>query len=509
MSTTLYEKEAMLTSLDEDFADLKRALSAAVGQAMLHEVEKMLFRRLQQLGQALLEWFIAESGTGYQAGRPPLSEMGVPLVYKGTVVSPYRSIFGEICITRAGYAHAEGGYFYPLDVRLNLPDHKYSYLLQKWLQAGACETDFRQAVDRFNEIFDTSFFPEVPQRMGGPIAGQVDPFYAHAEGPTAQAEGTHLAISADGKGIPMLPAERAGGAPGADPKPRLGKGEKRGTKKEATVVVDFSFDPHPRDPEELVNALMKKQTETEREQARAERHRRRQEGQLEPRQPRQVHVRATLQSKESAFRYLMERLEKRDPAAEKPLIALIDGKPELETHLREQLQAYQRADRLDALILDLIHASEYVWDVATALYGEKSPHRLVWVEDKLRTLLQSRVGRFIGGLKQRLTKNQLTPTQHKTLQRTITYFENHRHMMDYATYLAKGYPIATGLVEGTCGSLVKDRMEQSGMRWSRVGAQAILDQRAVMKNGEWDDFWAFYIEQERERLYSTTYDRAA
>ena len=123
MSTTLYEKEAMLTSLDEDFADLKRALSAAVGQAMLHEVEKMLFRRLQQLGQALLEWFIAESGTGYQAGRPPLSEMGVPLVYKGTVVSPYRSIFGEICITRAGYAHAEGGYFYPLDVQLNLPVH--------------------------------------------------------------------------------------------------------------------------------------------------------------------------------------------------------------------------------------------------------------------------------------------------------------------------------------------------------------------------------------------------
>ena len=509
MPTTIYEKETMLASLDEDFADLKSALYDAVGQEALHAVEEMLFRRLQRLGQALLEWFIAESGTGYQAGNPPLSETGVPLAYKGTVCSPYMSIFGEVAIQRAGYAQADGGYVYPIDAQSNLPDRKYSYLLQKWLQAGACETDFRQAVDRFNEIFDASFFPEVPQRMGLPIAAQVDPFYAQVDTPDPETEGSHLAISADGKGIPMLPSERAESTPSADPKPRLGKGEKRGTKKEATVVVDFSFNPHPRDPEAVVNALMKKQTETERQQAQEERHRLRQEGQSEPRQPRQVHVRATLQSKESAFRYLMERLGKRDPQGEKPLIALVDGKPELETQLRQQLQAYHLEDRLDALILDIIHASEYVWDVGTALYGEKNPQRLVWVEDKLRALLHSRVGRVIGGLKQRLTKNQLTASQHKALQKTITYFENHRHMMDYATYLARGYPIATGLVEGTCGSLVKDRMEQSGMRWSRVGAQAILDQRAVMKNGDWGDFWSFYIDTEKDRLYSSTYDRAA
>ena len=56
-------------------------------------------------------------------------------------------------------------------------------------------------------------------------------------------------------------------------------------------------------------------------------------------------------------------------------------------------------------------------------------------------------------------------------------------MMHYDVYLHKGYPIATGVVEGTCGSLVKDRMEQSGMRWSIDGAQAVLAQRAVMKMG--------------------------
>ena len=81
--------------------------------------------------------------------------------------------------------------------------------------------------------------------------------------------------------------------------------------------------------------------------------------------------------------------------------------------------------------------------------------------------------------------------------------------MDYATYLEKGYPIATGTVEGTCGSLVKDRMEQSGMRWSIAGAQAVLAQRAVVKNDDWNDFFEDYIDCERNRLYPTVYKKIA
>ena len=114
------------------------------------------------------------------------------------------------------------------------------------------------------------------------------------------------------------------------------------------------------------------------------------------------------------------------------------------------------------------------------------------------------------GLRQRLTKkqDQLTQTQKKALKKTITYFDNHRHMMHYDVYLHKGYPIATSVVEGTCGSLVKARMEQSGMRWSIDGAQAVLAQRAVMKNGDWKDFFTYYIDAERDRLYPTVYQRA-
>lgn len=148
--------------------------------------------------------------------------------------------------------------------------------------------------------------------------------------------------------------------------------------------------------------------------------------------------------------------------------------------------------------------------MGTALYGEKGSPRIRWVEAKLYTLLDGKVSTLIGGLRQRLTQNQdqLTQTQKKALKKTITYFDNHRHMMHYDVYLHKGYPIATGVVEGTCGSLVKDRMEQSGMRWSIDGAQAVLAQRAVMKNGDWKDFFTYYIDAERDRLYPTVYQRA-
>jgi len=75
--------------------------------------------------------------------------------------------------------------------------------------------------------------------------------------------------------------------------------------------------------------------------------------------------------------------------------------------------------------------------------------------------------------------------------------------MQYDRYLAQGWPIGTGGVEGACGHLVKDRMEQAGMRWTQHGAQAILDLRAVRINGDWDAYWRFHRQQQHHRLYDT------
>jgi hypothetical protein len=116
-------------------------------------------------------------------------------------------------------------------------------------------------------------------------------------------------------------------------------------------------------------------------------------------------------------------------------------------------------------------------------------------------MLKGHVGYVIGGLRITLSKKNLKPVQEATLKRSITYFENHKHMMRYDLYLAAGYPVATGLVEGTCGSLIKDRADKSGSRWSSIGVQAVLNERAIMKNGDWESFWKYHMNTENERLY--------
>jgi hypothetical protein len=83
----------------------------------------------------------------------------------------------------------------------------------------------------------------------------------------------------------------------------------------------------------------------------------------------------------------------------------------------------------------------------------------------------------------------------------VNYLSRNRERLRYDEYLAKGYPIGSGVVEGACRHLVKDRLERAGMRWRPEGAQAMLNLRATYLNGEWDSFWAYHIEKEDERLY--------
>ena len=509
-TAALGDQEAQWEQAQQALQALDDYVGGAVGRAELHEVEQGIFRRLQRLGQLMLERFIAASGTGYTPGRPPRTFRGEPLTYKGLETVDYLSIFGLLRLPRAAYARPDGGYEYPMDGQWNRPAHKYSYLLQQWLHAVAVEDDYREAAQRLNEIFDLSLRPNVPQRLGREVAAQIGPYYAQRDAPAADTEGSHLGISADGKGVRILRRERGALSPAAAPvKPRRGKGEKPGTKKEAVVTADWSFDPEPRHPEELVRALMKRQTPEERDAARQQRQQRCEEGRPPPRAPLNQHVRATLKGKEPAFGDLMQRVRRRDPAGAKPIVALLDGDGALDDMLHQQLRAQGLSARLDAVILDIWHASEYVWEVGTALHGEHNPRREAWVEDKLRALLHGHVGRVIGGLKQLATKKRLRAPQAKAVGKAITYFTNHRHMMDYATYLAKGYPIGTGQIEGTCGCLVKDRMENSGMRWSIAGAEAMLQQRAVKLNGDWHDFWSYYSDTQRDRLYPATYKPAA
>jgi hypothetical protein len=90
----------------------------------------------------------------------------------------------------------------------------------------------------------------------------------------------------------------------------------------------------------------------------------------------------------------------------------------------------------------------------------------------------------------------------KTLERSCGYWEKNHHRMAYHEYLAAGYPIASGVIEGACRCGVHDRMERSGMHWVLTGAHAMVSLRSVyLSDGLWGAFTQFHIAHELRRLY--------
>ena len=77
--------------------------------------------------------------------------------------------------------------------------------------------------------------------------------------------------------------------------------------------------------------------------------------------------------------------------------------------------------------------------------------------------------------------------------------------LDYATALANGWQIATGIIEGAARHLIKDRMDITGARWSTPGAEAVLRLRAVIANGDFDEYWQWHQQQELRRNHLDRY----
>jgi len=98
-------------------------------------------------------------------------------------------------------------------------------------------------------------------------------------------------------------------------------------------------------------------------------------------------------------------------------------------------------------------------------------------------------------------RGDLSKSKREKLDQYLNYFAQRHAYMKYDAYLAAGYPIGSGVVEGACRHLVKDRMEQAGMRWRIAGAQAILSLRSIYVNDDWNAFHANRIRIEQRKLY--------
>lgn len=139
-------------------------------------------------------------------------------------------------------------------------------------------------------------------------------------------------------------------------------------------------------------------------------------------------------------------------------------------------------------ILDFFHVSEYLWEVARHAFPSTADEQRSWVEDQQELLKHSQWQDVVEAA-QRLppTTEALTTA----IERLVSYLSHNQDRIDYRSYLKQGLMIGSGVVESSNRRIVTLRLKQSGMFWSKFGAEAVMNLRAcyLSSSTRWQDFW--------------------
>jgi hypothetical protein len=475
------EKEDLLPLLQE-MKD--RVFQAAQDAEPVHQVEKWIWQQMLRIGRRALGQFFALQGTGDMGESITLPDGQCCQRLEDLHQRRYVSIFGEFVLWRMVYGSREGQKieFVPLDNRLQLPASVFSYVLQDWDQSFCVEQAFGPSAQVIERILGFRQSVDSLEQMNADMSQCVVDYRETRPLPRPQEEGTLLVTTTDGKGIVMRRQETTTPV-------RRRKGEKANQKRMATVGAVYTVDRYVRTAEQVVAALFRDSPRP------AERR---------P-QPQHKHVWASLSvadgeqrisSVDIVYTWLQEEVDRRNPHRHKEMLHLSDGQESL-WEARAQYLPKENGTN----VLDILHVSERVWQAAHVFYPEGSDEAARFARERLLRILQGQSDRVVRGLREMGTKRGLKGAKRKTLNQVCAYFEKNRERMHYDVYLARGYPIASGVIEGACRHFVKDRMERAGMHWTPAGAQSMLDVRSVYVNGDWDSYQAYRIDQETRALY--------
>jgi hypothetical protein len=452
---------------DEQFRELVEFVQSPNAHgSTAYDVELSLFHSVMALGRSLLRVFMNQKAA---ASGPPSGGVNIAAHQHSWQTRRYISVFGPIEVRRRYYQLEEGGGSCPVDAELALGRRCYSDLLRSWLEFAVAGDAYDEAVGLLERIFRLPLSKRVAERLAAEDSADVDAFYLQKHPPDAAEEGTILVVQVDGKGVRMAnpPEDR----------------HRPTQKKEAVVTAVYSVEPYARNAQAIADTLAGKPRDSEHT-----------EGKPRP-EPVAKELRATLAGKEVAFDDLQQAVAKRDGPHFRHRVALTDGDPALQSRVLERLPNF-------TLILDVVHVTGYVRDACAAILGERNPMLKDYVACRLDELLAGRVAEVIAILEDPWRRSRkLSSDEMKTVTTSLGYLRRNAAYMRYDEYLAKGWPIATGVIEGAAGHLVKDRMEQAGMKWRPTGAQAVLNLRAVRVNGHWDEYQGFRRKREHMRLY--------
>jgi hypothetical protein len=143
---------------------------------------------------------------------------------------------------------------------------------------------------------------------------------------------------------------------------------------------------------------------------------------------------------------------------------LVDGDKKITRRVRAE--ARRRGVKI-TLVLDFIHALEYLWKAAHVFFDEGTPEIEAWVLEQLERMMEGRIGHVVAGMTRMATVRGLSAKERAPVDKAASYLlkRSRKEMMRYDELLALGAPIATGVIEGACRHLISDRMDPTGARW--------------------------------------------
>lgn len=485
------KKGMFFPSSQKAFFQLTQYLSSIETISMKHSaIEKVISVDGREVQRRLFEEHIKLRGLG-DIGNSLMGTDKIVRTHKRIHRRTFISIFGKITIERIGYGARGCFSIFPKDAILNLPKESYSHGVRKLVAKEIAKNSFEEVLKTVKEITGVSIPRTAIEQLAHKASKDFDSFYAE-QSKKSQENLPLLVLTTDGKGIVMRKEDlREATRKKAENKKhkfskRLSKGEKANSKRMATVASVYNIDKFIRTADQIIGELKRTNLPV-----------------VRPR-PKSKRVWASIEkNSEKVIEDVFKEALIRDPQNIKTWVFLIDGDPR---QLKKIRTIAKKLKVSVTIIMDIIHVIEYLWKAARVFYTEANHEAEKWVSDRLLAILQGKAGQVAGGIRRSATLKKISKKQRIPIEKCANYLLKNKNYLQYHNYLKAGFPIATGVIEGACRHLVKDRMEVTGARWSLKGAEAVVKLRSLRSSGDFEKYWKFHESQEYERNHRSLYE---
>jgi hypothetical protein len=400
------------------------------------------------------------------------------------------TIFGRVTVTRIAYRAPGAPNVHPADEQLSLPPGRHSHGLCRRVVIEDARGSFGQACAAITRATGVRIGKRQAEEIIRAAAADFGDFYRGRERrrPPGAAPGDVLCLSCDAKGIVMRPgqlrAEAARNARKAVPRQegRLSRGEVKNRKRMAEVGAVFDIIPAARTADDILPPPGRHAGPP-------------------PPAPRATGKWLTASVADDAAAVVaavFAEADRRDPAHQRTWVALADGN----VHQIRRIRAEAAARKITiTIVCDFIHVIEYLQTAAWCFFPEASPDAGPWVRARARAVLHGQATQVAAAIRDAITAagTTISAAKRKAATRTASYLDAKAPWLDYPAALASGWPISSGVIEGACRYLVKDRMDITGARWGTTTAEAVLKIRALLANDDFDAYWAYHLAREHQR----------